>query len=339
MTTAARSVRVDLDQARREYTPKADFNEVTRNFNYDRDRFLRHSSTRDINPHPVALSSYLTSAYHSLEKGLAMEVPRAGFGARKIPPILAAIRELEARGHASVATRGARGCIRAYVAYHDQRGLALPPDLEDELREVAAELEGEHLPGGATRLTRQEIAEATDFDYEKFIRTRSSVRHFTGEPVDPESLRAVVTQAIKCPKACNRESRRVYVAYEEQLREQVLSLHHGNRGFGHKLGAVLVITSDLREFDMVGERNQAWIDGGIFAMSLVFAFHAAGYGTCMLNWSEDCDHDQLFRSTFAIPDNEVIITLLGVGHIPDSFEVAASPAPTADEVLSTIAPL
>ncbi|MFE7423135.1 nitroreductase family protein [Rhodococcus sp. NPDC057529] len=337
-TTTAVTVGFDLEEARRAYTPKAELPEVESNFEYDRDRFLRHSSTRDINPDPVALASFLTSAYHSLEKGLAMEVPRAGFGVRKIPSILAAIRELEATGNVSVATRGARGSVRSYVRFHDERGLAMPAHLEEELRAFAAESGDEPLPGGAVTLTRKEIKEATDFDYDRFIKTRYSVRHFTGEDVAPSDVRTVVGQALKSPRVCNRESRRIYAAYEPELRNNLLSYHHGNSGFGHKLGAVLVVAVDIREFDMIGERNQPWIDGGLFAMSLVYGFHAAGLGTCVLNWSEDREHDQVLRNAFHIPDNEVVITLIGVGHLPEQFDVAASPPPAIDDVLSVISP-
>lgn len=326
----------DLNAARRAYTPKASLDEAKRNYEYDMAKFLKHSSTREINPDPSALASFLTSAYHSLEKGLTMETPRAGFGQTKIPAILAAIEELEHNGYENYSTRGARGCIRAYVHFHDDRNLPLPPHLESRLRTFVANTTDQQLPGGSIELTRQEIEDATDFDYAKFVETRRSVRHFTGEPVSPEVIHTAVTLALKSPRVCNRESRRVYAAYEPALRDHVLSYHHGNKGFGHRLGAVLVVTVDLREFDMIGERNQGWIDGGLFAMSLIYALHASRLGTCPLNWSEDCDHDQIFRNEFNIPDNEVIITLIGVGHTPDSIEVAASPAPAVQDVLSNL---
>lgn len=326
----------DLTEARREYTPKSDVAEARRNYDYDMNRFLRYSSSSDINPNPAALAAFLTSASHSLEKGLTMEVPRAGFGQSKIPAIFAAIDELERTGNDTIVTRGARGCIRDYVHFHDHRNLPLPVHLEARLRAYATAHGASDLPGGSHTLTRRDVVDATDFDYDHFIGTRRSVRHFTGGPVSPQDIQTAVTRALRSPRVCNRESRRVYAAYDPALRDHVLRFHHGNRGFGHRLGAVLVVTVDLREFDMIGERNQGWIDGGLFAMSLMYALHAARLGTCPLNWSEDCEHDQAFRDNFNIPDYEVIITLIGVGHIPDSIEVAASPAPAAGDVLSDI---
>ncbi len=75
----------------------------------------------------------------------------------------------------------------------------------------------------------------------RFIQTRSSVRHYTGEPVAPELIENAVRIAIKSPKVCNREMRRVRVAYAPELRNHLLSYHNGNRGFGHKMGAVMVV--------------------------------------------------------------------------------------------------
>lgn len=102
------------------------------------------------------------------------------------------------------------------------------------------------------------------------------------------------------------------------------------------MGAVLVISVDLREFDMVGERNQGWVDGAIFAMSLVMALHANRLGSCMLNWSQDCERDKRLREAFDIPDHEAIVTFLGVGQMPETFEVAASPSPDVSEVMSLL---
>ncbi|WP_231445963.1 nitroreductase family protein [Brevibacterium zhoupengii] len=327
---------VGVADARREYTPMADIEEIGRNYEYDMAKFVRYSSTLEINSDASALSACLASVSHALEKGLAMEEPRPGFGLSKLPLTIACIRELEARGITNAITEGARGCLRDYVLFHDKHGFELPAEWETELRTFAREPGSAHWQGGSTTLTRAEIESATDFDYDRFIQTRYSARHFTGEDVAPEAIKKAVGRALKTPRVCNRETRRVHVAYGTELRNRLLTFHHGNRGFGHRLGAVLIITSDLRGFDMVGERNQPWIDGGLFAMSLAYALHADRLGTCMMNWSEDYKHDQLLREHFDLPEHEVIVTFLGVGHLPEMLEVAASPRPSVNEILTEL---
>lgn len=328
----------DLTEARRQYSPKSNPDEIIENYGYDMARYLAHSSTHIINMDPVALSSWLVSAFHGIEKGLTMETAKEGFGLRKIRPMIAAIRELERTGHGGYATEGARGALQSYVRFNDERGLKIPDEFENEVRAFVDAMGFSSFPGGAIAFSRDQIAAATDFDYDAFIQTRCSLRQYTGAPVPPETLENAVRQAIKSPRSCNREMRRVRVVYDPEIRDQLLSYHSGNRGFGHRLGAVLVISVDLREFDMVGERNQGWIDGGIFAMSLVMALHANRLGTCMLNWSVDCEQDKRLRAAFDIPDHEAIVTFLGVGQMPETYEVAASPSPEVREILSELKP-
>ena len=68
-------------------------------------------------------------------------------------------------------------------------------------------------------------------------------------------------------------------AYDDERQQQVIAVQ-GNAGFGDRVPLVLVITSDLQTFFAPEERNQAWIDGGMFAMSLVHALHSLGLASC-----------------------------------------------------------
>jgi nitroreductase len=106
--------------------------------------------------------------------------------------------------------------------------------------------------------------------------------------------------------------------------QAALSHQNGNRGFGYRAQGVLVITSDLRAFVNAGERNQCWVDGGLFAMSVVYALHSLGLGCCMLNWSMEAAADRAMRKEMGIPDSEAVITMTAVGHLKERFKVARS---------------
>lgn len=305
------------------------------NYNYDEARYLKHSSTIKINPDPVALKAFLVLAEHAIEKGLAIESPRPGFGSEKIHSIILAVTELERSGHSDEAVVAARACLKQYLELHDNRKWSLAPELDSTIREFLAQKPCGS-SGGTIPLTRTDVEQATSFDYDRFIFSRHSVRHFTGEPIARETIRDAVRLAIKSPRVCNREARHVYVALDPEVRSKLLTYHHGHAGFDEKLGAVFVVTVDVRHYHMIGERNQGWIDGGLFAMSLCYALHSKGLGTCMMNWSEPCSQDIKLREAFEIPDNEIVITFLGAGHIPPKIDVAYSMPPDVDEVLSDI---
>ena len=116
----------------------------------------------------------------------------------------------------------------------------------------------------------------------------------------------------------------MYVYLAEEDKKQVLSCQGGNAGFGETVKGVLVVTTDTSRFFSVGERNQCWIDGGLFSMSLVYALHSLGLGSCCLNWSVEKDTDQKLRRITGIPQSEVVIMMIGVGHLPEKLVVARS---------------
>lgn len=304
---------------------------VFQNYAWDARRFLRHSSTTNPDMSPTATQARLTKEYHRIEKGMALPETRPGFGAAALSNTRTLVQRLERQNNAGLETQGARGTLARYADFH---GADLPADVAWTADFTTGDTSA--LPGGTRVLTRAELDAARAMDFDAFARSRYSVRQFTGAPVDPAEITRAVSTALKTPRVCNRESRRVHVAYSEPARTRMLGHQNGNRGFGHLAGAVILVTADVRHFTDLGERNQPWIDGGLFAMSLAYALHGQGLGACMLNWSATWWRDRDLRADLNIPDHEVIITMMAVGHMPDQVTVAASPPPDVTDILHEI---
>ncbi|RCJ14711.1 nitroreductase [Nostoc sp. ATCC 43529] len=139
--------------------------------------------------------------------------------------------------------------------------------------------------------------------------------------------------AQKTPSVCNRQSSKVYVFSSDEDKRKVLSYQSGNRGFGDQASKVLIVVSDLENFTLIGERNQCWIDGGMYAMSLVYALHSLGLATCCLNWSVEHSVDKALKKSTNIKDSESIIMMIAIGHLPEELRVAQSPRKPLQEVL------
>lgn len=313
-----------------------------RNYYYDAFRFCTHSSTFNVHMSSDALAARVVKEYHRIEKGLALPEPRPGFALDVVRSLIAVVPALEAETGPCLATRGSRDALAAYLDWHERMGAELPQNDTQQLRaflDTAPQdsAQGDGPLGGVVTLSRAEIAAATDIDYAQFVKTRYSVRQFTGAEVARDDIRTAVELALKTPRVCNRETRRVYAAHAPDARARLLGFQNGNRGFGHLAGAVLMITSDMRQFTDLGERNQCWIDGGMFAMSLAYALHAQGLGTCMLNWSAPFWRDRTMRKDLNIPDYEAVITMMAVGHLPESMDLAQSARPPVADILSEIA--
>ena len=140
-----------------------------------------------------------------------------------------------------------------------------------------------------------------------------------------QEIADAVKLAQKTPSVCNRQAWKVHVFDDPAAMRSLLEIQAGNRGFGEHASAVLVVTCDLQCFVEVAERYQAWIDGGMFCMSLCLALHAAGYGACCLNWSKEPADDRRLRAAAPIADAEQVIMLIAIGTLPERLDVAASP--------------
>lgn len=301
------------------------------NYWYDMRRYARSSSTIVKDYPRENYRALITMDYHRLEKGMALPEVRPRFGAAVLKRLQ---RDLPAYidrfGHDDV-TDIAFNALGEYVEFH--KGLNEPfPEIEAF---VARHRRPECAPGvGGTRpLTLDEVRAATDFDVDRFFMARHSVRQYTDEPVDPGLVQRAVRLAMQTPSVCNRQSWRVHTFFERERIDKMLSFQDGNRGFGHTAPALLIITADMRAFTKAGERNQCWVDGGMFAGALVLALHGLRLGSCCLNWSVEKDRDRAMRHAADIPEREAVMMMLAIGHVPDALRVAQSPRRPVTDVI------
>ena len=228
------------------------------------------------------------------------------------------------------------GAIDAYFEFNEAHGCDIS-ELKSRylpIRDsIQAALDGPNSSGGTLALSRDDVWRRGRLDLEDFFGSRHSVRQFGSEPVERSDIEWAVRMAQRSPSVCNRQTGRVHVFENDQLGSKVLDCQTGNRGFGHQANKVIVVTVDLRRFLSIGERNQCWVDGGLFAMSLVWALHSRGIGTCFLNWSAEKEQDERLRSVANIQDWENVITLMAVGSLPEQFSVASSPRRNLKDIL------
>jgi hypothetical protein len=277
-----------------------------------------HDGRRD--HHRLQRESALLKHYHGLEKGLSLAEPRIGFGEPKARSLVARIEAWERDHGRDAVVAAAEGSLRAYHAFHQGHGHAMPW-LDSWLHRRGQEAMPADDEGGVKILHRSEIQRMVGIVGPAFFETRHSIRAFTSDPVPLDAIEAAIDMARKTPSVCNRQGPRAY-CFRNAM--DALRWQSGNAGFGPSASCALVITSDLQAFSSPGERHQAYVDGGLFAMSVVYALHALGYGTCMLAWSQDHGRNAKAKLALAIPESETIIMMIAVGCIPDEVRVARS---------------
>lgn len=306
---------------------------------YDEQNFLRGSGLLRQYRHKASIEAGLIKAYHRVEKGLALREPRPGFGRDAVDTLLRDGETfLRLHGPSSTLVRVVQA-LDEYVAFNQGHGVDLGwllPRLE--AMRLALQRSGSWgadapVEAGTRLVTRDDIHAAAKLDLSNFFAQRYSVRQFAPEPVPPELIEQAVRMAQKTPSVCNRESGTVFVVTDKARMAKLMALQNGNRGFGEQAGALMIITSRQDTFLTAGERYQAWIDGGLFAMSLIYALHSLGLGSCCLNWSVEPEADQALKAASGIPQDHAVIMMLALGQLPEQFKVASSPRRPLSEVL------
>jgi nitroreductase len=212
-----------------------------------------------------------------------------------------------------------------YYRYNVERG-AQCEALLSALQQLPNPLLEQNLAidAGVTVVTREQIAQDKGVDFGRFAKSRHSIRSFRSDAIDPAALEQAIEAARHSPSACNRQAWKVHVFTEPQEIKGVLAYQVGNRGFGDSARAILIVTCELGAFVGTREHNQAYIDGGMFAMSLVYALHGLGLATCCLNLSLQYYEANLLRQAVSIPASEALIMMIAVGHLPEQVPITCS---------------
>lgn len=290
-------------------------------------RYLSYNSTFGAKKDKVKLLALLVKDYHRIEKGMALPKPRPGFGHDVLRRLVKNIEVYIKNYGESSDIYAALNTLSQYLDFSRKSGS--PQEwLEVWLNKTMTSLESGAIgEAGGTILVKKidVIPEISTQGMHGLFYNRYSIRSFTDTPVSYDLIEQAVEFAKKTPSVCNRQSAKIYFVKNDAVKQKVLSLQNGNRGFGDTADLIAVITSDIKCFEGAGERNQPYVDGGLMAMSLCYALHSLGLGTCFLNWSVRSGVDRKLHRLLDISTSEVVVTLMAIGHIPEDLEVAYSP--------------
>lgn len=286
------------------------------------DRFKRYSFKGNRCSSREQYEAVITRWYHTIEKGLAYTDYRAGFGERNIDSLLSAMENYKADGYSTDESffRTSLSTLNAYVLKNEQYGIDNP-----ELKKRIAALGGvADSDGGITEFKPLSADELKKLNYPEFIESRHSMRHFSDVPLDNEKIIKALKTAQHTPSACNRQGWKTVIVQDKELIAQVLKNQNGNEGFGHEFDKLLLITADIRYFSSDRELFQPYIDGGMYAMSVLNALHYEGVAAVPLSASLTLEQETNVRSLLGLDEAEVPILFIGAGNYPDECKTTRS---------------
>ena len=297
---------------------------VLRHTAYDRERLKCVSWIRGVPSKENALASIVIQ-YHVLEKGLTMPNRRLNFGHQAILTLAASCEHfLRDFGEAPQVTH-AIGTLRAYDALHDATTHAEDPAFWEAFTAALNRLP-KVPPAIEPHVSRETFYAANKADFATFARSRRTLRHYSG-PLPIERIRAAAALAFEtAPSACNRQHVRLRCISDHDIRDKILTMQGGARGFGHLADKLLILTADLDDTCIITEHNDVYVEGGIFLMNLCYALHYHQVAHCILNWFCNRDNDQNLRALIpSIRDTEVVIAVVSWGAAPAVFGLCSSP--------------
>jgi nitroreductase len=298
---------------------------------YDLNIFYSNYFTESKIKNRANFEAYLTKQYHIVEKGLALPESRKGFGKRKINLLLSKTKEYIILYGEDRITANIKETLKQYLDRNEElMGLDLP--FHTFISDFVIK-ERMHNTGGVKKINLNEIQNAVSIDFEKFVKTRNSVRNYSSVNVSEDSVFKAVEIARYTPSVCNRQSWRVHYFKDKVLKNQLLKLQGGNGGFTDSINQLLIVTSDVSRFTKL-ESNQVFTDGGLFSMNLLLALHSQKIGSCCLNVCVPYLVEEEIKKIGNIPHHERLIMMIGIGMLKDSYEVAISDRIPTNQILN-----
>ncbi|WP_207306454.1 polysaccharide pyruvyl transferase family protein [Arthrobacter sp. S41] len=276
---------------------------------------------------------------HAIEKGLTHSNFRPGFGRIAIPGLAKEMNAWLSRGLGTDDTivQSSASVMKAYFARNEETNTDVSHFrnlFSVESQEVIAK--GQLGEGGAFPASkhREDPVETPNDDraFMEVVYGRRSVREFNDTPVDDSAIASAVQIAMQSPSVCSRQGARVHQFDDPEIIKQLLEVQGGFFGFNAP-PRLLLVTADLDAFLFAPERNQPFVDGGLFMMSLLLGLTQMELGSCLLNTAMGVEKEQKIRNIVDLPENEVFIAFVAVGNFDQSVLVPRSKRVEADSIL------
>ena len=261
---------------------------------------------------------------HVIEKGMSMRNPRKGFGQQKVEALLARLNKyFLLYGTVDkdflcypIST------IKSYIEYTEKSGIEIPKirDLYNDLISKTKLHIIKH-QAGIQEITKIDILNACNRDFESLLYSRHSIRYFSEEPVQRETIIKALELAQRTPSACNRQGWKTHV-FEGDKSVELIKWQAGSRGFEEECRYSILVSANLKAF-LWHEVHQAYVDGGLYAMNLINALHSLGLGCIPLSCGFEYEKLNELKK-FDIPENEVPILIVVFGQLQDKFNYAVS---------------
>lgn len=264
---------------------------------------------------------------HSIEKGLSLKEPRSGFGVKKVKYIFSLLEDYKkCNKYDETLLYFIKDALKSYMDFHNNIGysdsnIVWIGEQYDKFLKTLADADEKY--AGIEFLSKKDM----DFDLsqvENLFNTRHSIREFSGEPVDDDTIRKAVKLAQRAPSACNRQAVRVYSVSGKTLVNEIGASLEGMGGFVNDVDKFLMVTGKKSAYNN-SEKNQYIVSAAIFSAYLSLTLHAYGIGNCVIQRPLSLGSGwEVIRKKYNIPADEQLVNLIAMGSYKDEMKVPMS---------------
>lgn len=290
--------------------------------------FLRYNGHSPLEERSRRLSHKTIIEAHTIEKGLTLSNPKPHFGRDKIAAML------DTNAHWSPPKNELSRSMLVGALDEYQRTFANMPapdaDLADRVSRFVAGHDAQLGVGGIRHGMRNSGENATATT---FLKSRFAAREFSGPPLNDKELKAVIELAQRAPSQCNRQSTRLHIYRNREKVQELLALQSGARGFADEVPVLFVVSSEVTAWGGSQQRNQLYVDGGLYSMMLMLGLDAKGFLSCPLNLAVTNRKERAIKAAGNIPARERLIMMIASGRQPShAIKAANSPRWSVDAV-------
>lgn len=273
--------------------------------------------------------------YHSLEKGMLFKNMKKGFAAYRIRNLHKLLKDREIMNNCNRSQiRVGYQLMCQYYELHQNAGFEIENLFSVEQYNFYKSILNSNYDNhfnGIIEWTKESFFKSNRGPFEVFAFTRKSTRNFTGELISKEILNKVITLANTAPSVCNRQANSVYLIQDKTKIDKALKVQGGFEGYTEGVSQLLILTNNRKYYYTVGERNQFYIDGGVYLMNLLYALHYYKVGNCPANWGKTYAEEKALAKIISLPESEKIICFIPIGKLPDKFRSTLSKRRTSNE--------
>lgn len=269
------------------------------------------------------LLSTLIASYHIIEKGLSMPNRRLGFGRDAMKALIRKCNDYASKyGDGNQQFQYAIAIIKEYNNLHKQSNYLLDEDLQSSINNLINNYD--YPAAMQTVMSKEEFFSHTNDSFDLFSSSRHSSRHFSGK-VETSKILDALNLARNAPSACNKQIVKSYVITTQETVQKILELQQGNRGFGHLIDKLIVITTKYCGCTRYSDRFYPFVDAGIYSMNVLYSLHFCKIGAIPLVWLSTKERDKQLRIYIEAENEEIPSLIIGVGGIADNVIFANSP--------------